>query len=120
MSKPLPIEDVVKFKYPLAVIKKIELNYDDKGQCVDEIVTIVNKPQLSGRSFLEEPVQQQIPTLNNSSASGNWNNNLGNQSSQQWLSSNSYWTITPLNSILVESENLHRSRQTQRSEKIMQ
>ena len=50
MSKPYPIEDVVKFEYPLAVIKKIELKYDDKGQCVEEIVTIVNKTQLSGRA----------------------------------------------------------------------
>jgi len=92
---PEVLQDVVKFKYPLAIIKKIELLNDDKGQCVEEIVTIVNKPQISGRSFLEDKTQPQIPTLNQASASTNWDNNFDNQVNQQWLSGNSYWTITP-------------------------
>ena len=57
MSKTYPIVDVVRFKYPLAVIKKIELINDDKGECVEEVVTLVNKPQISGRSFLEDRTQ---------------------------------------------------------------
>ena len=103
MSESYPIVDIVRVKYPLAVIKKIELFYNNIGQCVEEIVTISNNPQATNRSFLEETGQQQIPIVNNSSASGNLHN-LGNQSNQQWLSSSNYWTITPLNSILVESE----------------
>ena len=105
MSKPYPIKDVVRFRYPLTIIKKIELINDDKGQCVEEVVTLVNKHQISGRSFLEDKTQPQIPTLNRVSASVNWDNNSDNQSSnQQWLTGNSYWTITPINPVLVGAD----------------
>ena len=102
MSDRYPIVDVVRFKYPLAVIKRIELSYNNEGQCVEEIVTISNNPQATNRSFLEEPGQQQIPTVSSFNASGN--HNQVNQSHQQWLTSSNYWAIAPLNSLWVEPD----------------
>ena len=117
MSKRYPIEDVVKFKYLLANIKKIELNNDDKGQCIEEIVTIVNKPQISGQSFLEDNYSvSQPPTLNRAATNLAWDSSTENQSNQQWLT-NSYWTITPT-ALLVEADitqEQERSNTTKRS-----
>ena len=103
MSRNFLIEDVVKFRYPLAIIKKIELINDDKGQCLEEIVTLVNKPQLSGQSFLEDKPLSQIPNLNRAGANVTWEGNTDNKN-QQWLSSSSYWTITPINPLMVGAD----------------
>ena len=103
MSNRYPIVDVVSFKYPLAVIKRIELSYDTEGHCVEEIVTIANNPQVTNKSFLEEQVQQQTTTASNLGASSG--SNQVNQNQQQWITSNNYWTLTPVDSVWIEPSN---------------
>ena len=102
MSNRYPIIDVVRFKYPLAVIKRIELSYNTEGHCVEEIVTIANNPQATNKSFLEEQVQQQTPTASNFNASSS--NNQVNQNHQQWITGSNYWALAPLNSLWVEPD----------------
>ena len=95
MYKRVPIDDVVKYKYPLANIKKIELTYDEKGCCTEELVTILNNPQISGRSFIDDNYSvPQPPTLNRATTNLVWESNSENQSNQQWLANNC-WTTTP-------------------------
>ena len=103
MSNRYPIIDVVRFKYPLAVIKRIELSYNTEGHCVEEIVTIANNPQTTNKSFLEEQVQQQTTTASNFSASGG--SNQVNQNQQQWITGSNYWALAPVNSLWIEPDN---------------
>ena len=103
MSNRYPIVDVVRFKYPLAVIKRIELSYDTEGTCVEEIVTIANNPQVTNNSFLEEQIQPQTTTASNLGASSG--SNQVSQNQQQWITSNNYWTLTPLDSVWIEPNN---------------
>jgi len=84
------------------VIKKIELFYNNIGQCVEEIVTIANNPQATNKSFLEEQGQQQVPTASNFNASSS--NNQVNQNQQHWIAGSNYWAIAPVNSLWVEPD----------------
>ena len=103
MSNRYPIVDVIRFKYPLAVIKRIELSYDTEGHCIEEIITIANNPQVTNKSFLEEQIQQQTTTASNLGASSG--SNQVSQNQQQWITGNNYWALTPVDSVWIEPNN---------------